>query len=73
MTTAQELIHGDIMQSGRELKRYYKATNLPFSEGYENRPDPCHYRRDRVLHRIMQLEMERALYLLGQPARKGGE
>lgn len=73
MTTAQDLIRIDIIESSNQINKYSRASSLPPIEKRKNKPEVCHYRRDRVLHRIMQLEMERALYLLGQPARKGGE
>lgn len=75
MTTAQELIRIDITQSGRLLRQYYKSSSLPWPERRKYRPEVCQNRRDKVLHKIMQREMERAIRIVsaGQPARKGGE
>ncbi|WP_240116223.1 DUF7301 family protein [Erwinia endophytica] len=73
MTTAQELIRIDITESGRQMQQYYKSSSLPFAERRKHKPKGCQYRRDRVLHSIMRREMEKALFLLAEPARKGGE
>lgn len=73
MTTAQQLIHRDMEQSHRLMMRYYKASSLPWIEKRDNKPEVCKYRRDRVLHAIMNREMERVLRIIGagQPARGG--
>ena len=57
MTDAKDLIRIDIMEQGRERRRYYKQTNLPTREAFANKPAGKTYRRDRVLHRLMRLEM----------------
>ncbi|WP_460522422.1 DUF7301 family protein [Erwinia aphidicola] len=56
------------------MQRYYKSSSLPFTEKRKHKPEVCKYRRDRVLHAIMNREMERVLRIIGarQPARKGG-
>jgi len=73
MTTAQPLIHRAMAQSHRLMMRYYKASSLPWIEKRDNKPEVSKYRRDRVLHAIMQREMERVLRIIGaeHPARGG--
>ncbi|MDI3438319.1 hypothetical protein QLG07_02455, partial [Erwinia sp. V90_4] len=65
MTTAQQLIHHDIAQSNHIMQRYYKSSSLPFIEKRKHKPEVCKYRRDRVLHAIMNREMERVLRIIG--------
>lgn len=65
MTTAQQLIHHDIVQSNRIMQRHYKSSSLPLTEKRKHEPEVCKYRRDRVLHAIMQREMERVLRIIG--------
>ncbi|MHA3924551.1 DUF7301 family protein [Klebsiella oxytoca] len=45
-------------QSGALRKRYWQSSSLPFSEKRKHRPQPCRFRRDRVLQKIMRREME---------------
>lgn len=61
MTDAKDLIRIDIMEQGRERRRYFKQSNLPTKEAFSNKPAAKTYRRDRVLHRLMRIEMAWAL------------
>jgi len=61
MTDAKDLIRIDIMEQGRERRRYFKQSNLPTKEAFANKPAGKTYRRDRVLHRLMRLNMSRAV------------
>ncbi|WP_435577305.1 DUF7301 family protein [Klebsiella aerogenes] len=53
-------------QSGALRKRYWKSSSLPFRERRNNRQQRCHFRRDRVLQKIMRREMEAMVNRLSQ-------
>lgn len=57
MTDAKDLIRIDIIEQGHARRRYFKQSNLPTEEAFANKPAGKTYRRDRVLHRMMRLEM----------------
>lgn len=57
MTDARDLIQIDIIEQGHARRRYFKQSNLPTKEAFSNKPAGKTYRRDRVLHRLMRLEM----------------
>lgn len=57
-STVGEIVRSDMVQSGALRKRYWQSSSLPFRERRKHRPQPCHFRRDRVLQKIMRREME---------------
>lgn len=58
VSTVGEIVRSDMEQSGALRKRYWKSSSLPFRERRKHRPQPCHFRRDKVLKKIMHREME---------------
>lgn len=61
MTILANLITHDLIESRVLLRRYLKSSSLPIKEKMKHRPKPCHYRRDRVLRRLMQLSLSTTL------------
>lgn len=57
-STVGEIVRSDMEQSGAHRKRYWQSSSLPFREKRKHRPQPCHFRRDKVLKKIMRREME---------------
>ncbi|MGU3723680.1 DUF7301 family protein [Klebsiella aerogenes] len=53
-------------QSGALSKRYWQSSSLPFREKRKHRPQPCRFRRDRALQKIMRREMEAMANRLSQ-------
>lgn len=58
MTTASELISRDLLEWGNLQKRYWNASSLPRVERFKHNPKRKQYRRDRVLIRILQLNID---------------
>ncbi|MGF3157827.1 DUF7301 family protein, partial [Klebsiella pneumoniae] len=50
-STVGEIVRSDMVQSGALRKRYWQSSSLPFREKRKHRPQPCHFRRDRVLQK----------------------
>ncbi|EDW8799688.1 hypothetical protein A5606_003147 [Salmonella enterica subsp. enterica serovar Oakland] len=57
MSTLAQLINADLEESGSRHYRYWKASRLPTRERYKRRPKPKSSQRDRVLKRLMQINM----------------
>ncbi|ECL1456419.1 hypothetical protein FPM78_22955 [Salmonella enterica] len=57
MSTLAQLINADLEESGARHYRYWKASRLPIRERYKRRPKPKNRPRDRVLKRLMQINM----------------
>ncbi|AAL15503.1 hypothetical protein FZS32_07615 [Salmonella enterica] len=57
MSTLAQLINADLEESGARHYRYWKASGLPTRERYKRRPKPKSSQRDRVLKRLMQINM----------------
>ncbi|MGR7336751.1 DUF7301 family protein [Klebsiella aerogenes] len=66
VSTVGELARSDMEQSGALRKRYWQSSSLPFREKRKHRPQPCRFRRDRVLQKIMRREMEAMANRLSQ-------
>lgn len=60
-STYQELLQHDIRQWQALIWRYRKQSSLSRMEKYKHRPQPKKYHRDRVMRRIMKIQMELAL------------
>jgi len=60
-STYQELLKRDIRQWQSLIWRYRKQSSLSRMEKSKNRPQPKKYPRDRVMRRIMKLQMELVL------------
>ncbi|EJG2384919.1 hypothetical protein AM391_RS02995 [Kluyvera ascorbata] len=56
-STIQELMGADMEQGGSLMKRYWNQSALPAREKRLNMPKLCIFRRDRVLRRLMNNEM----------------
>lgn len=65
-STVGEIVRSDMEQSGAHRKRYWQSSSLPFRERRKHRPQPCHFRRDKVLQKIMRREMEAMVNRLSQ-------
>ncbi|OZT31892.1 hypothetical protein CH229_28540 [Salmonella enterica subsp. enterica serovar Heidelberg] len=50
-------MNADLEESGARHYRYWKASRLPTRERYKRRPKPKSSQRDRVLKRLMQINM----------------
>ncbi|HAE6203120.1 TPA_asm: hypothetical protein G4I96_000632 [Salmonella enterica subsp. diarizonae serovar 50:l,v:z35] len=59
MSTLAQLINADLEESGARHYRYWKASRLPIRERYKHRPKPKRIPRDRVLKRLMGINMSR--------------
>ncbi|EDT0686927.1 hypothetical protein B5I46_004750 [Salmonella enterica subsp. enterica serovar Kokomlemle] len=57
MSTLSQLINADLEESDARHYRYWKASRLPIRERYKRRPKPKSRPRDRVLKRLMQINM----------------
>lgn len=66
VSTVGELARSDMEHSGALRKRYWQSSSLPFRERRKHRPQPCRFRRDRVLQKIMRREMEAMANRLSQ-------
>lgn len=66
VSTVGEIVMSDMEHSGAIRKRYWQSSSLPFREKRKHRPQPCHFRRDRVLQKIMCREMEAMVNRLSQ-------
>ncbi|EOD2804681.1 hypothetical protein ACJLW1_003205 [Klebsiella aerogenes] len=66
VSTVGELVRSDMEQSGALRKRYWESSSLPFREKRKHRPQRCHFRRDKVLQKIMRREMEAMVNRLSQ-------
>lgn len=60
-STIQELTGSDITQGKALMNRYHKSSSLPIMERRKNVPTVCCFRRDRVLRRLMRIEMDALL------------
>ncbi|WP_435390687.1 DUF7301 family protein [Klebsiella aerogenes] len=66
VSTVGEIVRSDMEQSGALSKRYWQSSSLPFREKRKHRPQPCRFRRDRALQKIMRREMEAMANRLSQ-------
>ncbi|EAQ5800864.1 hypothetical protein LC76_07230 [Salmonella enterica] len=57
MSTLADLIHADMAEDGARRNRYWKSSNLPVCERFNHRPKPKRSRRDKVLKKLMQINM----------------
>ncbi|MCK1966850.1 hypothetical protein MT962_000636 [Franconibacter sp. IITDAS19] len=63
MSTTADLIAADLKESSVRGKRYRQSSSLSQHEKYEHRPKPRPYRRDRVLRKLMNINMQAAVKL----------
>lgn len=61
MTTAKELMAHDFAENRRMIERYRKSSSLPFRERMMNKPKGKCYRRDKVLLKIINNDMSKAV------------
>lgn len=66
VSTVGEIVRSDMEHSGALRKRYWQSSSLPFGEKRKHRPQPCRFRRDRELQKIMRREMEAVVNRLSQ-------
>ncbi|ECH9723427.1 DUF7301 family protein [Escherichia coli] len=57
MSTLADLIHADMSEDGARRNRYWKSSSLPVCERFNHRPKPKRSRRDKVLKKLMQINM----------------
>ncbi|APJ59105.1 DUF7301 family protein [Escherichia coli] len=57
MSTLADLIHADMSEDGARRNRYWKSSSLPACERFNHRPKPKRSRRDKVLKKLMQINM----------------
>nr|QVB87588.1 hypothetical protein JYM95_12775 [Salmonella enterica subsp. enterica serovar Give var. 15 str. CFSAN004343] len=57
MSTLADLIHADMAEDGARRNRYWKSSSLPVCERFNHRPKPKRSRRDKVLKKLMQINM----------------
>lgn len=57
MSTAEQILSADIKESSARHVRYWMASSLPPIERHREKPKPKSYRRDRVMRRIIRLNM----------------
>ncbi|WP_241603567.1 DUF7301 family protein [Rosenbergiella nectarea] len=60
LSTTQDLLFHDMNQGHSIFNRYWKSSSLPPRERHINRPR-LGYRRDKVLSRLLNLEMQAAV------------
>ena len=65
MSTVEELLSADIKESSVRYKRYWRSSTLPVLERHYNKPRPSKHPRDRVLKRIISLNMKSVIDGLG--------
>ncbi|MGA6304010.1 DUF7301 family protein [Enterobacter ludwigii] len=58
MTTANQLLQADMAEANQIHKRYWESSSLPQLERFTNRPSQRKYPRDRVLYRLLQIDLE---------------
>ncbi|WP_456303139.1 DUF7301 family protein [Xenorhabdus szentirmaii] len=56
--TANQLLRHDLLEANIRRKRYWKVSSLPRVEKYDNRPRERKSPRDRVLYRLLDLDMK---------------
>lgn len=57
MSTLADLIHADMAEDGARRNRYWKSSSLPVCERFNHRPKPKRSRRDKVLKKLMQINL----------------
>lgn len=57
MTTVSDLINADLKEYGARRQRYFESSSLSFLEKIKNKPQFRKYPRDRILHRLLRLNM----------------
>lgn len=57
MSTINDLFKAVITESGYRHRRYWKSSRLPVRERIKNKPVDPKYPRDKVLMKLMRLEM----------------
>ena len=56
-STIQELMGSDLAHGQALMRRYYKASSLPIGEKNINAPKVCQFRRDKVMRRLINLQL----------------
>ncbi|WP_446689125.1 DUF7301 family protein [Serratia fonticola] len=57
MTTAEELFQHDLREAACRHNRYWKASSLPTIERFKRKPNPPKSPRDRVLIKILRMNV----------------
>jgi hypothetical protein len=58
MSTHKELLNADAAENRARFKRYYSSSSLPMREIFKHLPKYQKYRRDRVIHEIINRDMQ---------------
>lgn len=64
-STAQELLQADIAENSARLKRYRRSSSLSRMDKHRYRPFPKKYPRDKVLRKLLQINMQKAMKDIG--------
>lgn len=64
-STVQQLLQADIAENSARLKRYRKASSLSRMDKHRYRPVMRSWPRDRVMKRLLQINMKKAMKDIG--------
>ena len=64
-STVQQLLQADIAENSARLKRYRKASSLSRMDKYRYRPRMKSWPCDRVMKRLLQINMKKAMKDIG--------
>lgn len=65
----RDLMWADMMQNGAIHSRYWQSSSLPIVERQRLKPSPLKFRRDKVLRKLVNIEMKSIMDLV-QNAKK---
>lgn len=58
MSTVNDLLKADITENGYRHRLYWKSSRLPVRERIKNKPVNPKYPRDKVLLKLVRLQMD---------------
>ncbi|WP_447868040.1 DUF7301 family protein [Rahnella bonaserana] len=67
MSTTRQLINSDLNENASRNRNYFRSSSLSYFLRHKHMPVKKPYRRDRVLIRIMQMDMEKTVREIGFP------
>lgn len=56
-STMSELLHSDLVCCRNIMGRYFKSSSLSIGERQRNKPKVCQFRRDKVLRKLIKIQM----------------
>lgn len=63
MSTTADLIAADLKERSVRNQNYWQSSSLSLREKIKNRPSPPAWRRDKVLRKLMNINMQAAVKL----------